>query len=86
MIKIFLSSIYYPVNHEDKKRFNEELTSFYNAIPRNVKLLAGQDVNSNINVWSKMFRDVIGQMVLIIETLKINTSYFYLIVLHLECY
>ena len=60
MIKIFLASIYRPVEHDDQKRFNKELASFYNAIPRNAELLAGQDVNSNIGVRSKMFRDVIG--------------------------
>ena len=28
MIKIFLASIYHPVEHDDQKRFNEELASF----------------------------------------------------------
>ena len=59
-IKIFLASIYHPVKHDDKNRFNEELAIFYNAINRNAKHLAGQDVNSSIGIWSKMFRDVIG--------------------------
>ena len=59
-IKIFLDSIYHPVEHNEQKRFNEELASFYNAITRNAGLLAGQDVNSNIGVRSKTFRDVIG--------------------------
>ena len=52
--------IYHPVQHNEHKRFNEELEIFYNTIPRNAKLLAVQDVNSNIGVWSKIFRDVIG--------------------------
>ena len=59
-IKIFLDSMYHPVKQDDKKRFNQELESLYNAIPRNSKLLAGKDINSNIGVRSKMFRDVIG--------------------------
>ena len=59
MIKIFLASIYHPVEHNDQKRFNEELASFYNAILRNTELPVGQDINSNIGVRSKMFRDVI---------------------------
>ena len=46
--KIFLASIYLPVKHDDRKRFNEELASFYNFIPRNTKLLNSQYVNSNI--------------------------------------
>ena len=58
-IKIFLIFIYHPVEHDDQKRFNKELESFYNAIPWNAKLLDVQDVNSNIGIRSKMFRDVI---------------------------
>ena len=60
MIKIFLDSIYNPVEHDDHKRFNKELARFYNAIPRNSELLSSQDVNSNIGVRSKIFCDVIG--------------------------
>ena len=59
-IKIFLDSIYHHVEHNDQKHFNKELASSYNTIPRNAKLLSGQDVNSNIGVRSKMLRDVIG--------------------------
>ena len=60
IIKIFLASTYHLVEHDDQKRFNKELASFYIAIDRNSKLLAIQDVSSNIGVRSKMFRDVIG--------------------------
>ena len=35
-------------------------TGNYNSIPRNSELLAAQDVNCNIGIRSKMFRDVIG--------------------------
>ena len=59
-IKIFLDWIYHPVENDDQKRFNEELASFYNNILSSAKLLSGQDVNPNIGVLSKMFRDVIG--------------------------
>ena len=58
-INIFLASIYHPVGQDDHKWFNEDLESFYNAIPRNDELLSGQDVNSNIGIRSKMFCDVI---------------------------
>ena len=40
MIKIFLDSIYHPVEQDDQKRFNKELVSLYNAITRNSKLLS----------------------------------------------
>ena len=59
-IEVFLSSIYHPVDHEDQKQFNEELASFYNFIPRNAKLLSGQDVNCNIRIRSKSFGNAIG--------------------------
>ena len=48
------------MDHEDQKQFNKELASSYNTIPCNSEPLAGQDVNSNIGVRSKMFRNVIG--------------------------
>ena len=48
------------MKHDDQNKFNEELASFYNAIPQNAKLLSSQDVNSNIGIRSKMFHDVIG--------------------------
>ena len=60
-INILLSSIYHPVEHNDQNCFNKELASFYNAIPRDTKLLSGQDVNSNVGIQYKMFRDVLGQ-------------------------
>ena len=59
-IKIFLASIYHPVDHEDQKRFNEELASFYNSVPWNADLLVRQDGNYNIGIRSQMFQDVIG--------------------------
>ena len=48
------------MEQDNQKRFNEELVSLYNAIPRNAELLVVQYVNSNIGVQYKMFRDVIG--------------------------
>ena len=35
-----LASIYHPVEHDDQKRFNKELASFYNAIRWNVEILS----------------------------------------------
>ena len=48
------------MEHDEYKRLNEELESFYNAIPRNVELLSVQDIHANIHVRSKIFSDVIG--------------------------
>ena len=60
MINIFLAYIYHPVEHDDQKRFNKELSGFYNAIPWNAELLSVQDVDYNIGIRSNVFRDVIG--------------------------
>ena len=49
-IKIFLLPIHHPVEHDEHKRFNEDLESCYNSIPRNTKLLSGQDVNTNVGI------------------------------------
>ena len=38
-IAIFLTSIYHLVEHYEHMRFNEELASFNNDIPRNAELL-----------------------------------------------
>ena len=40
-IKIFLSSIYHPVEHDEQKRFNEELKIFYHATPSKSEVLSG---------------------------------------------
>ena len=48
------------VEHYEQKRFNKELESFYNAIPRNAEFLSGQYINANTGVRSNMFSDVIG--------------------------
>ena len=48
------------MKNDDQKQFNDELASFYNAITRNSKLLAGQYINTNTGVQSKMFFYLIG--------------------------
>ena len=60
-IKIFLFLIYYPGEYDEQKRFNEEMSSLYNEIPRNTRLLAGQYITANVALQSKMFSDVLGQ-------------------------
>ena len=60
-IMIFLSSIYHPVEHDEHKRFNEGMAIFYNAIPRNAKLLFSKDGNSNVGIRFNMFQYVLGK-------------------------
>ena len=59
-IKIFICSIYYPVEHDEQKLFNDELDTFYTNAPRNSGILAGQDINANVGISSPMFNDVLG--------------------------
>ena len=59
-IKIFLCSIYHPVEHDEQKYFNDELDAFYGRAPRNAEILSGQDINANAGVATVRFRDVIG--------------------------
>ena len=59
-IKIFICSIYHPVEHDEQKLFNDELDTFYTNAPRNSEILAGHDINANIGISSPMFNDVLG--------------------------
>ena len=58
-IKIFICSIYHPVEHDEQKLFNNELDTFYTNAPRNSEILAGQDINANAGIFSPMFNDVL---------------------------
>ena len=59
-IKIFICSIYHPVEHDEQKLFNNELDTFYTNAPRNSEIIAGQDINANVGISSPMFNDVLG--------------------------
>ena len=60
VIKLFLSSICHLVKHYEENLQNEELTSFFSAIPRNAKILSGQDFNDKVGILSKIFLGVLG--------------------------
>ena len=59
-INLFLSSIYHPVEHDEKNRFNKELVRFYNTITKKSGFLYRQDANANVGIQSTMFQDVLG--------------------------
>ena len=59
-IRICICSIYHPFEHDEQKLFNDELDTFYTNAPRNLEILAGQDINSNVGISSPMFNDVLG--------------------------
>ena len=53
-IKVFLSPVYRPVDHDDQQVFNEELDSFMQKYRLNTELLSGQYINSNVGTRSEM--------------------------------
>ena len=59
-IKIFICSIYHPVEHDEQKLFNDELDIYYTNAPRNSEIIAGQDINANVGISSLVFDDVLG--------------------------
>ena len=59
-MKIFICSIYHPVEHDEQKLFNDKLDTFYTNSPRNSEILSGQDINANIGISLPMFNDVLG--------------------------
>ena len=56
-IKLFLCSAYHPYEHAEQIEFYDELDSFLKNRPQNLELLLGADVNCNVGIRSKMFRD-----------------------------
>ena len=59
-IRIFICSIYHPVEHDGQKLFNDYLDTFYTNAPRNSEIIAGQDINANVGISSPMFNDALG--------------------------
>ena len=59
-IKIFICSIYHPVEQDEQKLFNDELDTYYTNAPRNLEILEGQDINAKVSISSPMFNDVLG--------------------------
>ena len=59
-VKLFICSAYHPYEHAEQIKFYDELDSFLTNRPRNLELLLGADVNSNVGIQSTMFQDVIG--------------------------
>ena len=59
-IKLFLCSIYHPYEFNKQREFYDELDHFITTRPRNSEILMGADVNFNVGIISKRFKDILG--------------------------
>jgi len=47
-VKLFISSVYHPVDDKNQIEFNTFLSTIYSSIPQNYFFASGQDMNTNI--------------------------------------
>ena len=55
-MKLFLASVYDPVDDTEHKGFNDTLNSLINSIPEYAEFIGGNDVNANLGLRLKMHR------------------------------
>lgn len=48
--KIFLTSIYHPVEPKEQAAFNKVLATMWDKVPKNYQIINGQDINANVGV------------------------------------
>ena len=59
-LKLFLASVYHPVDDTEHEGFNDILNSMINYIPKSAEFIRGHDVNANLGVSIKIHRREIG--------------------------
>ena len=59
-MKLFIASIYHPVDDTEHEAFNGTLSSLLNSIPRTAEFIGRRDVNANLGIRLKMHPQVIG--------------------------
>ena len=59
-MKLFIASIYHPVDVNEHKEFNDILSMLVNSVPKSLNIIGGHDVNTNIGVRKKLYKGVIG--------------------------
>ena len=55
-LKLFLASVYHPVDDTEHEGFNDTLNSMINYIPKSAEFIRGHDVNANLGVSIKIHR------------------------------
>ena len=49
-LKLFIASIYHPVDVNEHKEFNDTLSMLVNSVPKSLDFIGGHDVNANLGV------------------------------------
>ena len=49
-LKIFVASIYHPVDEKEHTEFSDTLSSILGSLPKTVQFIGGHDVNANLGV------------------------------------
>ena len=57
-LKLFVASIYHPVNNKEHGEFNETLKSLVSSLPKTVQFIGGHDVNANLSMRKLMHKRV----------------------------
>ena len=59
-IKLFLCLIYHTYEFNEQREFYDELDHFITTRPRNSEVLMGENMNCNVGIRSKRFKDILG--------------------------
>ena len=59
-MKLFIASIYHPVDVNEHEELNNILSMLVNSVPKSLSFIGGHDVNANLGVRKKLCKDVIG--------------------------
>ena len=59
-LKLFIASIYHPVDSKDHEEFNDTLNMLVKSVPKSSEFISGYDVNANLGVRKKLYKGVIG--------------------------
>ena len=55
-LKLFVASIYHPVDEKEHAEFSDTLSSILGSLPKTVQFIGGNDVNTNLGVRKRMHR------------------------------
>ena len=58
--KLFLASVYHPVDEFEHIEFINILSSIVNSVPKTAEFIGGHDVNANVGTRSKIYRKTLG--------------------------
>ena len=53
-LKLFIASIYHPVDASEHEQFNDTLSMLVNSVPKSLNFIGGHDVNANLGIREKL--------------------------------